>query len=76
MTDIRDLNPRDRVDRADRNIVKGLRMGLFGFGILVLFLAAYALVEAGWVAWATIGIVFGVAAAVALLVMLVLFLAS
>jgi hypothetical protein len=76
MTDIRDLNPRDRVDRADRNIVKGLRMGLFGFGILVLFLAAYALVEAGWVAWATIGIVFGVAAGVALLVMLVIFLAS
>ena len=76
MSDIRDLNPGVRVDRGDRRIVKALRGGLIGLGILVLFLAAFALVEAGWVAWATIGIVFAGAAAVALVVMLVIVLAS
>jgi len=76
MTEIRDMNPDDRVDRVDRTIVRGLRAGVFGFVVLVLFLAAYAMVEAGWMAWATVGIVFGAAIGVALLVTLVLFLLS
>ena len=76
MTEIRDMNPDDRVDRVDRSIVKGLRAGVFGFVVLVLFLAAYAMVEAGWMAWATVGIVFGAVIGIALLVTLVLFLFS
>jgi hypothetical protein len=73
---IRDMNPGDRVDRVDRTIVRGLRAGVFGFVVLVLFLAAYAMVEAGWMAWATVGIAFGAAIAVALLITLVFFLLS
>ncbi|MBN2490714.1 MAG: hypothetical protein JXQ29_07685 [Planctomycetes bacterium] len=76
MDDIRDLNPGDRVDRADRSIVRGLRRVLIALGVAVLLLAAYALVEAGWVAWATIGIVVGAAGAVALIVLLIVFLMS
>ena len=66
----------DQVDRVDNWIVRWLRIGLFAFFLLVVILAGVALAEAGMVAWATLGIVFGAVCVVALLVLLVLFLMS
>ena len=76
MSEIKDLNPKDRVDRADRSIVRGLRLGFFAVAIGVVILVAYALAEAGWVAWTTVGIFLGVAVLLGLLVMLIAFLLS
>ena len=76
MTAIRDMNPRDRVDRADRSIVKCLRLIVFVFIFAALVLTAFALVEAGWLAWATVGIVVGSAVALALIILGVCFLLS
>ena len=72
----KDMNPRDQVDQVDSWIVKGLRIGTYLFFLLAVILGGLAMVEAGWVAWATLGIIFGAVFVLALLILVVLFLMS
>jgi hypothetical protein len=67
MSEIRDLSPEDRVDRIDRGIVKGARIAVYAILLVAGALALMALAEAGWMAWATVGICIAIGAAIGIL---------
>ncbi len=70
------INPDDPVDRADTMLVSGFRLGLGAFLIILLMLVGLAMVQAGWMAWATLAIISGVGIGIAAIVLVIVFLLS
>lgn len=76
MNERHSLSPNDPIDRADRRIVFGLRIGLALFAFVLVGLIGLAAVQAGWIAWATLGIIALVLVVLAALVTGAIFLLS